>query len=54
MNSEPDQSDAAVTGYKVAIQEIPLPPPVEKEMVQMMHEEDVEDEVRSTIEVDVS
>ncbi|KAF8484199.1 hypothetical protein JB92DRAFT_3030703 [Gautieria morchelliformis] len=53
-SSEPDQSDVAVAGYEVAPQEVPPPPPVEKETVQVMHEEDVEDEVGPTVEVDLS
>jgi chitin biosynthesis protein CHS5 len=43
-----------VTGYEVAPQEVPPPPPVEKETAHVMHDEDVEDEVGPTVEVDLS
>lgn len=54
VGSEGEQRDVAVKGYDVAPQEVPPPPPVEKETAQVTHEEDTEEEVGPTVEVDLS
>ena len=51
---ETDQTDVAVKAYEVAPQEVPPPPPVEKETVHVTHDEDAEDEVGPTVEVDLN
>jgi chitin biosynthesis protein CHS5 len=54
VDSEVQQTDVAVKGYEVAPQEVPPPPPVEKETAHVVQEEDTEDEVGPTVEVDLS
>lgn len=51
---EPNQIGTTSKGYEISPQEIPPPPPVEKEMTQGTQEEYGEDDVGPTVEVDLS
>ncbi|KAF8589633.1 hypothetical protein K439DRAFT_1332277 [Ramaria rubella] len=51
--SEPE-AEANATSYEIASQEVPPPPPVEKEPAEMAHDDDAEDDVGPTVEVDLS
>jgi len=52
---EPENGAVSVQGYEIAPQEVPPPPPVEKERTQSQtRDEDAEEDVGPTVEVDLS